>query len=78
MDAYDLVYDLIYNIVRYVIYPIGIICAGLEFHRYIFTRYILVDEDEDEDYESHEPSIEMCSRCKNPDCSHRIADYVEG
>lgn len=69
--------DLLYNIFWYCIYPICIVYMGLEFHRYVFTHYFLVDDDEDDYNEFHEPSIEMCSRCKNPKCSHRIADYVE-
>jgi len=70
--------DLLYNIFWYCIYPICIICLGLEFHRYIFWRFMArEEEDDDGDREFHEPSIEMCSRCRNPNCSHRLADYTE-
>jgi len=70
--------DLLYNIFWYCIYPICIVYLGLEFHRYIFWRFIArEEEDDDGDREFHEPSIEMCSRCKNPNCSHRIAEYME-
>lgn len=88
MDIYDLIYHVIYHVVRHILYPIGIVYAGLEFHRYIYMHYMLVDGDDDEDddedddndddyNEFHEPTIDLCSRCKNPDCSHRLANYIE-
>jgi len=58
---------------QYFCYPICIIIIALELHRYIYMRYLIEEKD---DYESHEPSIEMCSRCKNSNCSHRIAEYT--
>jgi len=65
---------LLINFFQYFCYPICIILIALEFHRYIYMRYLIEKKD---DYESHEPSIEMCSRCKNSNCSHRIAEYTE-
>jgi len=72
------IYDLIRNLLVYVIYPLCLIVIGSEIYRLIFLHYILKnEEDEDGDREFHEPSIEMCSRCKNPNCLHRIAEYTE-
>jgi len=72
------IYDLIRNLLVYVIYPICIIFLGLEFHNYIFWKHMIKAEEADNgEREFHEPSIEMCSRCKNPNCSHRIAEYME-
>lgn len=72
------IYDVVYSILLYIIYPICIVFVGLEVHRYVYTHYVLVDDDDDDEYnEFHEPTIGMCSRCKNPDCSHRLADYIE-
>jgi len=39
---------LLYNIFWYCIYPICIVYAGLEFHRYIFWRFIAREEEEEE------------------------------
>lgn len=72
------IYGLVYNILRYIVYPICIVFVGLEVYRYIWSHYIMEYIDDDDKYnEFHEPTIEMCSRCKNPDCSHRLADYIE-
>lgn len=76
------IFDLLRNIALYIVYPICIVLIGQEIYRYIYMRYVLIDEDDEDDdnndyREFHEPSIKMCSRCKNPSCSHRIADYVE-
>jgi len=62
---------------KHFFYPIFIILIALELHRYIYMRYLIKEEDEDGDREFHEPSIEMCSRCRNPNCGHRLADYTE-
>lgn len=82
------IYDLVRNLLFYVIYPICIIVLGNEVYRYIYMHYMLVDGDDDEDddedddndddyNEFHEPTIDLCSHCKNPDCSHRLANYIE-
>lgn len=73
------IYDLARNLLFYIVYPICIIIVANEVYRRIFWKYMMEEEEEDDDgdREFHEPSIEMCSRCKNPDCSHRIAEYME-
>lgn len=69
-------YVFLYSFFKYFCYPICIIIMALELHRYIYMRYLVEGED-DYDREFHEPSIEMCSRCCNPNCGHRLADYTE-
>jgi len=72
------IYNLARNLLFYIIYPLCLIVIGNEIYRLIFLYCILENkEDEDDDREFHEPSIEMCSRCRNPNCSHRLADYTE-
>jgi len=73
------IYNLARNLLVYVVYPICIIIIANEVYRRIFWKYMMEEEeeDDDDDREFHEPSIEMCSRCKNPHCLHRIAEYME-
>lgn len=71
------IYNLARNLLVYAIYPICIIIIANEVYRRIFWKYIMEEEEGDDYREFHEPSVEMCSRCKNPNCSHRVAEYVE-